>query len=262
VTGRGEGESLRTGLDRSVQGPPGSGGGSPGLDLILAVVPLLAVSGSAVVLLDLPLGYLILVIGLHGMMAALLLRGWRSGMPGPGLGSANRVTLGRALLVLPVAAMIPWGTSLDTPAIWWIIGASTLALSLDGVDGWVARSTGTSTLLGARFDMELDAFLLLALSLLLWLAGPVGPWVILIGALRYLFVGAGWLWPVLQGALPESMRRKTVCVVQGVGLLVALGPIVPSPMATAVAVTALVALIYSFAVDVVWLVRQASTSPA
>jgi len=262
VTEHGEGGSLRPGTDRGDPGPPGSGGSSPGRDLILVMIPLLVVSGSAVVLLDLPSRYLIVVMGLHGVMAALLLRGWRSGMPGPGLGAANRVTLGRALLVLPVAAMVPWGTSLDTPAIWWVIGASTLALGLDGVDGWVARSTGTSTPLGARFDMELDAFLLLALSLLLWLAGPLGPWVILIGALRYLFVLAGWLWPPLRGALPESMRRKTVCVVQGVGLLVALGPIVPSPMATAVAATALVALIYSFAVDVVWLARQARTSPA
>jgi phosphatidylglycerophosphate synthase len=262
VTGHGERESLRPGPDRADPGAPGPGGSSPGLDLLLALGPLLAISGSAVVLLDLPIQYLMVVTGLHLGMAALLLRGGRSGMPGPGLGAANRVTLGRALLVLPVAAMVPWGTSLDTPAIWWVIGASTLALSLDGVDGWVARSTGTSTPLGARFDMELDAFLLLALSLLLWLAGPLGPWVILIGALRYLFVAAGWLWPALQGALPESMRRKTVCVVQGVGLLVALGPIIPSPMAAAVAATALAALVYSFAVDVAWLARQARESPA
>ena len=38
------------------------------------------------------------------------------------------------------------------------------ALALDGVDGQVARRTGTASELGARFDMEVDAFLILVLS--------------------------------------------------------------------------------------------------
>ena len=247
---------------RTSSGCPGSRRGSVSLDLILALLPLLAVSGSARALLGLPRAYLLVTVGLHGVMAAMLFNASRPGLPGPGLGAANRVTLGRSVLVLSVAAMIPWGPVLGTQGLWWIIGAGSLALLLDGVDGRVARYTRTSTSFGARFDMELDAFLLLALSLLLWRTGPLGPWVILIGALRYLFVFASWFWPALQGPLPESMRRKTVCVVQGVGLLVALGPIIPPAMATAVAAIALAALIYSFVVDVVWLSRQARKSPA
>ena len=39
-----------------------------------------------------------------------------------------------------------------------------VALALDGVDGQVARRTGTVSALGARFDMEVDAFLVLVLS--------------------------------------------------------------------------------------------------
>ena len=50
-----------------------------------------------------------------------------------------------------------------------------MALILDGVDGKVARRTGTSTALGARFDMEVDAFLILVLSVyVLDVAGPLG----------------------------------------------------------------------------------------
>lgn len=252
-----EGTIIRTG-----SGGPGPGRGSVALDLTVALFPLLAVSVSAMAILGLPRAYLLLTVGLHGAMAAMLLKAYRPGLPGPGLGAANRVTLGRSVLVLSVAAMVPWGPSLGPQGLWWIIGASALALLLDGVDGRVARSTGTSTSLGARFDMELDAFLLLALSLLLWLTGPLGPWVILIGALRYLFVFAGWFWSALQAPLPESMRRKTVCVVQGVGLVVALAPIIPPAMSTPVAATALAALIYSFVVDVMWLSRQSRTSPA
>ena len=41
---------------------------------------------------------------------------------------------------------------------------SSVALALDGVDGWVARRTRTVSALGARFDMEVDAFLVLMLS--------------------------------------------------------------------------------------------------
>ncbi len=37
------------------------------------------------------------------------------------------------------------------------------ALILDGVDGWVARRTGTANDAGARLDMEVDAALILVL---------------------------------------------------------------------------------------------------
>ena len=39
-----------------------------------------------------------------------------------------------------------------------------VALALDPADGWLARRTGTASALGARFDGEVDAFLILALS--------------------------------------------------------------------------------------------------
>ena len=44
---------------------------------------------------------------------------------------------------------------------------------------------------------------------------------------------------------------------QGMALLVALGPIIPSPLAAAVAATALILLLCSFLIDVVWLWREA-----
>jgi phosphatidylglycerophosphate synthase len=141
-------------------------------------------------------------------------------------------------------------------AYWWIIALGTVAMVLDRTDGRVARRTGTTSTFGARFDMELDAFLLLALSVLVWQSGKVGAWVILIGALRYLFVVGGLFWSVLAGELPSSERRKIVCAVEGVALLVCLGPIVPASLAGVVAAGALAALGYSFAVDVRWLLSH------
>ncbi len=227
-------------------------------DLLWALVPLSTAAGSALALIGLPPVYLAVVAGGWGILGGVLRLGAPGHLPAPGMGWANRVTLWRGALVVPVAALLPWWAMLGTGGLWWVVGVSTLAMTLDGVDGRIARSTGTRTAFGARFDMELDAFLLLVLSFLAWLAGPVGPWVILIGALRYLFVAAGRVWPVLTGALPESFRRKTVCVLQGVGLLVALGPVVPPELAIGAAGLALAALVYSFAVDVAWLARQGS----
>ncbi|HKJ88865.1 MAG TPA: CDP-alcohol phosphatidyltransferase family protein [Gammaproteobacteria bacterium] len=217
-------------------------------------------------LLDLPATYMGVSAGLYLLLAILLaillLRRHpeRVGGLGPGLGTANRVTFGRSLLVLPVMALVPFGWRLSSTGHWWIILVATAAMSLDALDGRVARRTGTESRFGARFDMELDAFLLLGLSVLVWGSGMVGWWVILVGGLRYLFVAAGWIWPVLRGDLPESVRRKTVCVVQGVVLLVCLGPIIPSWFATAVAAGALALLGYSFAVDVRWLVFDGSAA--
>jgi hypothetical protein len=74
--------------------------------------------------------------------------------------------------------------------------------------------------------------------------------------MRYAFVAASWRWPALATELPPSLRRKIVCVIQGVVLLVALGPIIPAGMAVAVAAGGLAVLSWSFAVDVRWTLRH------
>ncbi|MEV0472509.1 CDP-alcohol phosphatidyltransferase family protein, partial [Streptomyces prunicolor] len=78
-------------------------------------------------------------------------------------GPANRVTLGRAILVGGVTALVADSFE-SSPPVTLLVGLTAVALILDGVDGKVARRTNTSTALGARFDMEVDAFLILVLS--------------------------------------------------------------------------------------------------
>lgn len=173
-----------------------------------------------------------------------------------GPGPANRVTFFRAALVMPVAALVLHPAQLDAAATYWLLGLATLAVALDGLDGAVARRSGWVTTYGGRFDMELDALLIMVLALLVWQTGQAGIWVLLIGLMRYLFVAAGWRWQWLQGALPPSRRRQTVCVVQSVALLVALAPVVPPQHAAAIALGALLLLVYSFSVDVFWLYRE------
>jgi phosphatidylglycerophosphate synthase len=253
-------------------------------ELAVGLIPLGAVAAATWRLLGLPATYLGLVAALYSAMVALLLGGAARGFGGAsdGMGAANRVTLLRATFALPVAALVGYpgllvgigepsglgrspaleaatgvgSINLASLAAWWVILLSSAAMVLDGVDGRVARRTGSGSPLGARFDMELDAFFLLGLSVLVWQSGRAGPWVLAIGALRYLFVAAGWLTERLEGDLPESFRRKTACVVSGIALLVTLGPIIPAPLATASAAIGLVSLVYSFAVDVAWLLGR------
>jgi phosphatidylglycerophosphate synthase len=85
----------------------------------------------------------------------------------PAVPPADWISLSRALLAAGVAALV--ADSFDRPLrTAALVALATVALVLDAVDGQVARRTGTATPLGARFDAEADAWLILVLSV----AGP------------------------------------------------------------------------------------------
>ena len=230
---------------------------SPVGDVALGILPLLGVSLATCWMLALPTSHVLVVVAPYAALGGLLLAKLPPSHPGPGLGPANRVTLARATLVLPLAALALLPGVFTGAGYWWIVGLSATALVLDGVDGPLARRTGTESAFGARFDMELDAFLLMALSALVWRSGKVGSWVLLVGGLRYFFVLGGLLWPPLRGTLPPSRRRKVVCVAQGVVLVICLAPVTGPAAAAALAASALLLLVYSFVVDTWWLARSA-----
>ncbi|KUN03334.1 hypothetical protein AQI95_22725 [Streptomyces yokosukanensis] len=171
-------------------------------------------------------------------------------------GPANRVTLGRATLVGGVTALVADSFE-SAPPVTLLVGLTAVALLLDGVDGKVARRTGTSTALGARFDMEVDAFLILVLSV--YVAMQLGPWVLLIGGMRYAFLAAARLAPWLNAPLPPSFARKTVAAVQGIALLLAGAELLPHLANLAVVTVALGSLLWSFGRDVRWLWRTSRT---
>jgi phosphatidylglycerophosphate synthase len=228
---------------------------SPGAvsDVVVGGLLLAALTTGTCWLLGLPTSHLLVALGLYAIQAGLVLRNLPRPVAGPGIGLANRVTLGRSLLVIAVVALTVWPGGLTDRGYWWVLALSIAGMTLDGVDGQIARRTKSSTAFGARFDMEVDALLLLTLSVMVALSDKVGGWVILIGGIRYLFVAAGLRWPALEAPLPHSMRRKTVCVVQGVTLIVCIAPIIPATLATTAAAISLLLLVYSFGVDIRWL---------
>ncbi|MGW6930509.1 CDP-alcohol phosphatidyltransferase family protein [Lentzea sp. NPDC054927] len=171
------------------------------------------------------------------------------------LGPADRVTLARGLMVGAVTALVADRAGQDVPVA-LVVTLAAVALSLDWVDGQVARRTGTSTALGARFDMEVDAFLILVLSA--YVAVHMGPWVLAIGLMRYVFVAASWRFRWMNAPLPASYARKVVAAVQGIFLVVAASGLLP--FATVLVGLALASLVWSFGRDVLWLWREASVS--
>lgn len=163
-------------------------------------------------------------------------------------GPANRVTLLRLLLTLAVLGLVIWSWIEGEVFRGPIVGLSLVVLVLDGVDGRIARRTGTVTSFGARFDMETDALLILVLSTLL--VGPLGWWVLLTGLARYLLWLAQVLWPWLTGPLPARRWRKAVAVIQGVALVVAVSGLLPLAATYGVVGGALALLVVSFATEV------------
>jgi phosphatidylglycerophosphate synthase len=168
------------------------------------------------------------------------------------LGPANTVTLARAILVGGVTAMVV--TSFSHPVSMPVLVAiAGVALALDGVDGQVARRTGNTTALGARFDMEIDAFLILVLSV--YAGDRFGWWWVAIGAFRYAFVAAAWALPWLNAALPPRFSRKVVAALQGIVLALVTADLLPTPLTQVALTVALTSLTWSFGSDIVWLFR-------
>jgi hypothetical protein len=162
---------------------------------------------------------------------------------------ADWVTLARAAVAFGVAALVADSFGHPVPVA-TLVSMSALALALDAVDGWVARRTRTGKL-GAQFDGEVDAFLILVLSV--YVARSVGAWVVAIGAARYAFLAAGWLLPWMRAQLPRRSWRKVVAATQGIVLTVAAAGVLAPAITVGALVVALVLLAESFGRDVWWL---------
>ena len=173
--------------------------------------------------------------------------------PAVRLTAASWVTLARATLAVAVAVLAVDSFTHGIPVA-LLVTLAAVALCLDAVDGWLARRTGKVTELGARFDGEVDAFLILALSV--YVAPECGWWVLAIGAARYLFLAGEWLLPWMRAPLPPRRWRKLVAATQGVVLTVAAAGVLPRALAQALLLAALALLTASMAQCTWWLWRR------
>lgn len=217
--------------------------------LVLAVPAGLALNlGVGVMVLGQGTGALI-AGGAYLLAAALVAVAMHRHYPHDRMGACNVVTLMRLALTTALIAPLIGGEA----AGWIVAGIAALSLSLDGVDGFLARRSGLCSEFGARFDMEVDAGLALILALHALSGSPVGAEVLVLGVMRYLFVGAGLIWPWIMAPLPVSYVRKGICVLQLATLIALQVPVLSEDMAIMLARVASVALAWSFLRDVVWL---------
>jgi phosphatidylglycerophosphate synthase len=74
--------------------------------------------------------------------------------------------------------------------------------------------------------------------------------------MRYLFAGMVAMIPRLQRPVPASMRGKTIAVLQMIALVLALAPFCRQSLSQWVAAAGRMALVVSFCLDFIWLLRQ------
>jgi phosphatidylglycerophosphate synthase len=215
--------------------------------LCLAGVAALLAAFAATVGLS-PVGWLTGLLAAAVIVAVLSIGLRRTGTL---LGPADRITLLRAALACGVTALVAGSAEGAGRAA--LVTLAAVALVLDNVDGRVARRTRTVSDLGARFDMEVDAFLILVLSF--DASRTVGVWVLAIGAARYLFVAARRLLPWMRATVPPRYWCKVVAAVQGVVLTVAAARVLAPAVTAAAIAIALALLAESFGREVWWLWR-------
>lgn len=164
---------------------------------------------------------------------------------------ADVVTLLRAALAVAVVGA-PWWLGEHA---WWAWSLLALALLGDLLDGAIARRLGGSSQ-GALLDMECDQLTVLAMSWMVVARGGLA-YVLLLPAMRYLFVLAAW-----SVSMPASdpkpidggnRRGRAVCAAVVVALLLALTPSTPIGLTNALTGVAVGLLSWSFASDWVYL---------
>lgn len=150
----------------------------------------------------------------------------------PDLGWGNRVTLIRGVLIASVAGFL----FLPRPPGWlsWVPGVIYCMVAItDALDGYLARRTNHTTLLGVILDMSLDGLGVLFATLLLVQYGQVPPIYILVGLARYLFLFGSWAAKNLGQSpheLQPSRERRILASLQFVFIGIVLFPVFYPPL--------------------------------
>lgn len=162
--------------------------------------------------------FLTTAVGFISLVAFIV---WSRGewTPSGRFGLANTVTSGRLLLTFALV-LRPEAWAGPTLAL-----TALAILALDLVDGSLARRFDGQSRFGARYDMEVDAVFVLALSCALWSRGVAGVWVLVAGLWRYFFVVIPLLVPSRGGEAPRSLLyRSAYSVMVGCYLLALVAP--------------------------------------
>jgi CDP-diacylglycerol---glycerol-3-phosphate 3-phosphatidyltransferase len=179
----------------------------------------------------------------------------------PTLGWANRITLVRGVLIAACGGfLLPANTVLS---LGWIGGPLySIAAILDRIDGYVARRSGQTTMLGIEFDTVVDALGMMVAPLLALSLGKIHWTYLLVSAAYYLFQ-LGLYWRRRRGLpvyplIPNKLRRALAGFQMGF-IAVVLWPPFLAPMTVVIGIAFMVPLLLGFCVD--WLVVSGKIQP-
>lgn len=154
----------------------------------------------------------------------------------PDLGLPNLVTYWRGFLIACCAGFLltprPAGALLWVPALLFGFG-----ILPDFIDGYLARITDRSTILGEKLDVAVDSISVLTGTLLIVIWGQVPVWFLIVGFARYLYLFGIWLRRKLGKPiydLPPNLSRRALAGMQMGFIWVMLWPLF-SPPATILA---------------------------
>lgn len=168
------------------------------------------------------------------------------------LGWANRLTLLRGGLIALTGGFLfqsPSGLAAWMPGILYSVAAI-----LDRIDGWVARRSGRTSLLGRELDTEMDALGLLVAPLLAVTLGKFHWSFLAVSAAYYVFIaGSSWrrqqqlpLYP-----LPPSVLRRALAGLQMGFVAFVLFPVFPAEVTRVLGAAFMLPILAGFLVD--WL---------
>jgi len=156
---------------------------------------------------------------------------WRGRASDEAFTPATWITVGRGLVVSAVAGFLLGPAPSELTG--WTAGALyTLAAIGDGLDGWVARRTGTATQTGAMLDVRVDALGLLVAPLLSVAWGRLPVWYLLLAFAYPFFQAAVWLrgrlrLPAFRERLRPDPRARVLAGIQMGVVAASLFPVLP-----------------------------------
>ena len=130
-----------------------------------------------------------------------------------------------------------------------------ISLILDGVDGYLSRYLNQMTLFGKTFDQEVDNFLIFTLSFSLIYNYDFSISLVCIPLYRYIFLILIKKGLISNHELPESLFRKTVCVMTILSLAVCNYYNMVESMRSLIYII-IILVSYSFLKDTIYLYRR------
>jgi phosphatidylglycerophosphate synthase len=161
-----------------------------------------------------------------------------------GFGAANYITTARLLSLVLLAALTDASLPLWASALAWTI------FCLDGLDGYLARRTHSTSSFGAQYDAEVDASFTMLLTWSVFQLGHAGAWVLIGGLLRYVYVLSLYFTQVSDAEAPRSRLGRYAFGLSIGGYTLSLWPFAGAGFVLSGLATAL--LCYSFSHSFRW----------